>query len=66
MHRGLSVAGSFAALLLAGCFAIGDSTAPIATESVAATRPSGEHILVIVLSAARRRLRNAPMQARNS
>ncbi|HEY6240922.1 MAG TPA: alpha/beta hydrolase-fold protein [Burkholderiales bacterium] len=49
MHRGLSLVLCLAASGLAGCFTIGDSKVPIGTVPVAASRPSAERTLVIVL-----------------
>ena len=49
MNRGFSVATCLAAVSLAGCIVIGDSSVPIGTVAAAAPRPSAERTLVIVL-----------------
>src|SRR5574342_199162 len=49
MNRGSSVATCLAAVSLAGCIVIGDSSVPIGTVAAAAPRPSAERTLVIVL-----------------
>jgi pimeloyl-ACP methyl ester carboxylesterase len=49
VNRALSFSACFAAVILAGCIVIGDSSIPIGTLAATAPRPSSERTLVIVL-----------------